>query len=81
VVLNIIVIILTGVIFNFVEEMSMPIKRDKFDFEIGHLAESPCRHCIYRKQLPDCADKCRLIDKIKIILAKGISCSGTYYTQ
>lgn len=59
----------------------MPIKRDKFDFEIGYLAESPCRRCIYRKNLPECSDACRLMDRIKILLARGISCSGSYYTQ
>ena len=58
----------------------MPIKRDKFDFEIGYLAESPCRYCIHRKKLPDCSEKCRLMDAVRGLLARGISCSGTYYT-
>ncbi len=58
----------------------MPIKRDKFDFEIGYLLESPCRHCIYRRNLPECSERCRLMDEIKGLLARGISCSGTYYT-
>jgi len=58
----------------------MTIKRDKFDFEIGYLPESPCRECIYRKNLPRCSDKCRLIDKIRILLAKGISCTGPYFS-
>jgi len=62
-------------------EQSMPIKRDKFDFEIGYLGESPCRGCVYRKNLPHCSDKCRLMDDIRIVLARAISCSGTYNTQ
>ena len=56
----------------------MIIKRDKFDFEIGYLVKSPCRDCAHRKNLPKCADQCSLIDKVRIILARGISCAGRY---
>ncbi len=59
----------------------MPLKRDRFDFEIGHLVESPCRRCIYRKNLPECAENCTLMDKIRILLARGISCTGSYNTE
>ncbi len=61
--------------------MHKPIKRDKFDFEIGYLSESPCRRCIFRHKLPDCAETCSLVDKIRILLAKGISCTGSYFIQ
>lgn len=56
----------------------MIIKRDKFDFEIGYLVKSPCRDCAHRKNLPQCSDQCGIIDKIRILLARGISCSGRY---
>jgi len=59
----------------------MPLKRDKFDFEIGYLTESPCRQCVYRKNLPNCADRCSLMDKIRLLLARGISCAGPYSVQ
>ena len=68
------------IILKIAKGTFMPIKRDKFDFEIGYLAESPCRYCIHRKKLPDCSEKCRLMDAVRGILARGISCSGTYYT-
>ncbi len=56
----------------------MFIKRDKFDFEIGYLIKSPCKQCSNRKNLPHCSDSCTVLDKIRIILARGISCSGKY---
>lgn len=56
----------------------MTVKRDKFDFEIGHLIKSPCRECIYRNHLPRCSDQCLLLDKIRIILCKGVSCTGKH---
>jgi len=59
----------------------MPIKRDQFDFELGHLKESPCRQCLYRHNLPQCAESCSMMDRIRMFLAKGISCSGPYFIQ
>jgi hypothetical protein len=56
----------------------MIIKRDKFDFEIGYLIKSPCKKCLNRKNLPECSDSCTLLDKIRIILAGGVSCSGKF---
>jgi len=58
--------------------MQMFIKRDKFDFEIGYLIKSPCKKCMDRKKLPQCSDTCTLLDKIRIILAAGVSCTGKY---
>ncbi|HMA68160.1 MAG TPA: hypothetical protein VKO20_10085 [Desulfosalsimonadaceae bacterium] len=63
------------------DKKRIPLKRDTFDFEIGHLSESPCRRCIYRRNLPDCADNCSLMEKIRLLLAKGISCTGPYFIQ
>jgi len=56
----------------------MTVKRDKFDFEIGYLVKSPCKECLYRNNLPECSDACSLLDKIQVILSKGISCTGKY---
>ncbi|MDA8404748.1 MAG: hypothetical protein M0Z56_11245 [Desulfobacteraceae bacterium] len=54
----------------------MVIKRDKFDFEIGYLIKSPCKECINQPNLPKCADACVILDDIRLILSRGISCTG-----
>lgn len=54
----------------------MIIIRDIFDFEIGYLAKSPCRECKHRQELPACSDDCALLDQIRIVLARGVSCTG-----
>ena len=54
----------------------MFIIRDIFDFEIGYLTESPCKECSDRNQLPDCAEHCRVLEEIQMLLAKGVSCTG-----
>lgn len=56
----------------------MPIIRDRFDFDIGYLIKSPCRDCPHHGDLPQCADRCKLLDTIQIILAKGVSCTGRH---
>ncbi|MBW2099446.1 MAG: hypothetical protein JRG68_01555 [Deltaproteobacteria bacterium] len=52
------------------------IIRDKFDFEIGYLKRSPCKECKKREDFPACLDECNILDKIRVVLAKGISCTG-----
>ncbi|MEE4607585.1 MAG: hypothetical protein V2L15_01750 [Desulfobacteraceae bacterium] len=44
-----------------------------FDFEIGTLIQSPCRHCEMRSLLPDCCQHCELLAQIQTTLASGIS--------
>jgi len=56
----------------------MTVKRDKFDFEIGYLVKSPCKECPYRESLPKCSSECTLLDRIQMILSRGISCTGKY---
>jgi hypothetical protein len=56
----------------------MTVLRNKFDFEIGYLVKSPCRECIYRENLPECSETCGILDKIQVILSKGVSCTGKY---
>jgi len=56
----------------------MPVRRDKFDFEIGYLVKSPCKECLDRNNLPKCSDECGILDKVRLILSKGISCSGKH---
>jgi len=53
----------------------MTTNRDKFDFEIGFLIQSPCRHCEKRNQFPKCFDNCEILDNIRGILARGVSCT------
>ena len=56
----------------------MIIKRDKFDFEVGYLVKSPCKKCPNQNELPKCSDTCVVLDHIRVILSRGISCSGKY---
>ncbi len=56
----------------------MTIIRDIFDFEIGYLAKSPCKDCPCRKDLPLCSDQCGVLDQIRLVLARGVSCSGNH---
>lgn len=50
------------------------VKR-RFDFEIGYLAQSPCRNCRKRGNLPKCSLNCRVIDQLQDLLAASLSCS------
>ncbi|MCG8617624.1 MAG: hypothetical protein MI802_15505 [Desulfobacterales bacterium] len=56
-----------------------PIKRDRFDFEIGYLTKSPCLNCEFRKELPKCHAQCKMLDKIQTRLARGISSQSSRY--
>lgn len=56
----------------------MTVKRDRFDFEIGYLVKSPCKECLYRDNLPKCSSDCSLLDRIQVMLSRGVSCSGKY---
>jgi hypothetical protein len=56
----------------------MIIIRDRFDFEIGYLAKSPCRECKHKNNLPECSDTCKTLDHIQTALARGVSCSGRH---
>jgi hypothetical protein len=55
--------------------MSVNVKRDKFDFEIGYFVESPCKHCENRKNFPGCENECLILDEIHQALASGVSCT------
>ncbi len=54
----------------------MTIKRDRFDFEIGYLVKSPCKECVHRDCLPECSEKCLLLERIQTAIARGVSCTG-----
>ncbi len=53
--------------------MSTSVKRDRFDFEIGYLTQSPCVECEYKKKRPKCHAQCPILDRIQTRLARGIS--------
>ena len=53
------------------------IKR-QFDFDIGHLKQSPCRGCHMHPTFPDCTDHCRILDRIQNTLARGVSTTHTH---
>ena len=48
----------------------------RFDFEIGYLIKSPCKECDVRKQFPECADDCGILDKIHAALSEAVSCTA-----
>ncbi len=52
--------------------------RNKFDFEIGYFIKSPCRECPRREEFPACQETCSTLDRIRSILAEGISCFNHY---
>ncbi|OQX22697.1 MAG: hypothetical protein BWK80_29790 [Desulfobacteraceae bacterium IS3] len=47
----------------------------RFDFEVGNLIKSPCKHCILRNDFPHCIKGCDILDKIQTVLAEARSCS------
>ncbi len=49
------------------------IRRDRFDFELGYLTQSPCLTCKNKDQIPHCQETCSRLDKIRTLLARGIS--------
>jgi hypothetical protein len=49
---------------------SHPKKR--FDFELGYLVQSPCKACVYRHTIPDCIDRCRILDRVQTTLARSV---------
>ncbi len=56
----------------------MMIIRNIFDFEIGYLAKSPCKDCPRREDIPECTDRCPILEEIQILLARGVSCTGRH---
>ncbi len=57
------------------------LKRDNFDFEIGYITHSPCLTCEEKNGIPDCFDKCRLLDKMRGVLAGGISTQASTFRR
>lgn len=51
------------------------IKRNRFDFEIGYISQSPCVSCDRKEDLPGCSGFCELIIRLQEKIAAGISCS------
>jgi hypothetical protein len=47
----------------------------RFDFEVGSLDRSPCRHCQNRFRLPECMHDCKLIGMVQQQLTQVISCN------
>lgn len=47
----------------------------RFDFDIGYLVSSPCRHCDKRKDFPGCDASCDTLDRIHSMLRDSVSCS------
>jgi hypothetical protein len=52
------------------------IRRDRFDFEIGHIKQSPCVKCERKEDLPGCSGFCQVITRLQEKVAAGISCSN-----
>jgi hypothetical protein len=56
-----------------------PKKRNVFDFELGYIQQSPCLTCKKSKNLPECQEDCKLLDKLRTLLARGISCQRSTF--
>ena len=56
-----------------------PKKRNVFDFELGYLKRSPCLTCTENKRIPQCHDQCKLLDTVRTLLARGISCQRSSF--
>ena len=51
------------------------IMRDKHDFDIGYLKQSPCMECKkYDSLFPKCFISCKTLDEVQKVLAAGVSC-------
>lgn len=60
---------------------ALPLKKGfkfRFDFDIGFLVKSPCRNCRNDMNLPECADKCTVLEKIQTILSESVSCTRRF---
>jgi hypothetical protein len=55
------------------------IQRDVFDFELGYITRSPCLTCKDRKNSPGCYENCPLLDRIRALLARGISSQASSF--
>ena len=44
-----------------------------FDFEVGHLVQSPCKNCGQYCIFPRCISECTLLDKIQNVLSTVVS--------
>jgi len=44
-----------------------------FDFEVGHLIQSPCKNCHRYGIFPRCIAECRLLDEIQDVLSTVVS--------
>ncbi len=47
----------------------------KFDFDVCHIIESPCRRCPMRARLPHCAENCHRLHLFQQQLVGAISCA------
>jgi len=50
----------------------------KLDCYTGHLKKSPCRDCKLKKNLPSCANDCKILSQLQTDLVGIISCSNNY---
>ncbi len=54
----------------------MTFYKFRLDFEIGTLIKSPCRECAkYAEEFPRCINECKILDKIRHVLAETRPCS------
>jgi hypothetical protein len=49
-----------------------------YDFDIGYLVKSPCRHCEKANFLPGCMSRCNTLKEVQKILSQGMSSSNQF---
>jgi len=50
----------------------------KLECDIGYVKKSPCRDCKLNHKLPDCTNKCQIINHLQTTLIDVVSCSNNY---
>lgn len=52
---------------------------NKFDFDVGHITQSPCRTCELKKHLPGCSENCQKLNQLQTRLIGCVSCSNGFH--
>lgn len=53
----------------------------KLECDIGYVKKSPCRDCSSNIKLPNCANKCKIINQLQTTLVDEVSYTNNYSEQ
>ena len=60
-------------------DMMKNANHSKFEFDVGHIAKSPCRDCYFKKDLPGCSENCEKLKRLQNQLIGCVSCSNGFH--